>query len=273
MENIQRDEVIIEASDLMAKIDDPALRIFDATVLMNQSEGSPDARAVYLEQHIPGAAFFDHQACSDPNSKYQLTLADGEYLAQRLGDLGIANDSEVVVYSTGILAWATRVWWLLRYLGHTNVRVLNGGLDAWVQAGGATASGEEAYAGSQFSVSLQSGYFASKQEVEHAISTGESQAVNSLPQAVYDQAHIPNSVCQPCTDFLEGGTTLLPDAELKQKLIASATGHTITYCGGGVAATVNAIVCRLVGNPDVSVYDGSMSEWVGEGMPVASSSS
>ena len=109
--------------------------------------------------------------------------------------------------------------------------------------------------------------------LQQALTETSVQAVHSLPQPIFDQAHIPSSVCQPCTDFLQDGVSLLPDEELKERLVANnEVGKTITYCGGGVAATVNAIVCRLVGNPDVSVYDGSMSEWVGEGLPVESNS-
>ena len=109
--------------------------------------------------------------------------------------------------------------------------------------------------------------------MQQALTETSVQTVHSLPQPIFDQAHIPSSVCQPCTDFLQDGVSLLPDEELKQRLVANnEVGKTITYCGGGVAATVNAIVCRLVGNPDVSVYDGSMSEWVGEGLPVESNS-
>ncbi len=109
--------------------------------------------------------------------------------------------------------------------------------------------------------------------MQQALKNADVRAVHSLPEQVYQQAHIPSSVCQPCTDFLDNGSTLLPDDELKRILISDpSASRTITYCGGGVAATLNAVVCRLVGNPNVSVYDGSMSEWVGEGLPVDSAS-
>lgn len=270
MQSIKRDEVLIEAADLKTKLDNPNLRLLDATVVMNQGDDSPSAQEIFTQKHIPGAVFFDHQAFSDPNGKYQLTLPSAAYLSEALGKIGIGNNSEVVVYSTGMLAWATRVWWLLKYAGHDNVRVLNGGLAAWEAAGGKVVTDITRYPTGTFVAKIQPGYFVNREGMEAALQSPDAQAVHSLPEAVYAEAHIPNSVCQPCTDFLDNGTALLPDDELKQKLVANhASGQTITYCGGGVAATVNAVVCRLVGNPNVAVYDGSMSEWVGDGMPVA----
>lgn len=271
MDAIQRQEVVIEASELQAIINNPNLRLFDATVLMNLAEGEPNAYEVYQAGHLPGAAFLDHSRISDPDAKYQLTIPTPEYLADALASLGISDDSEVVVYSSSMLLWATRIWWVLRYAGHTNVRVLNGGVEAWKAVGGDLAQDENVYGQGHFDISVQPDYFVNAEQMQSALQDDKVNAVHSLPQQVYDQAHIPSSVCQPFTDFVDNGTALLPDDILRERLIPSE-GKTITYCGGGVAATVNAIVCRLVGNPDVSVYDGSMSEWVGEGLPVDSAS-
>lgn len=269
MDRVRREEVIIEADQLLAEFANPDLRVLDATVMMGQGEDTPDAHKIYTDGHIPGSVFFDHSAFSDPNGKYQLTLPDPGFLGAALGKIGISNSSEVVVYSTGAIVWATRVWWLLRYAGHNQVRVLNGGLRAWQSAGGEISRELSAYPEATFTVDPQPGYFVNKAEMEGALAASDIQMVNSLPQAAYDQAHIPQSVCQPCSDFLDNWSTLLPDAELKDLLVANhPTGQTIMYCGGGVAATLNAVVCRLVGNPNVAVYDGSMSEWTGEGMPV-----
>jgi thiosulfate/3-mercaptopyruvate sulfurtransferase len=269
METIRREELLIEASELKEHFNKPNLRIFDATLLMNPSEGEPDARAVYETGHIPGAAFFRHQDFSDPSSKYQLTVPNAEGLSQALSAAGIDNESEIVFYSTGMIIWATRAWWLLRYAGHQSVRVLNGGLAAWQQAGGEVVSGVSEYVAARFNASLQPDYFVDQQEMQAALNQPDVRTVHSLPQPTFEQSHIPGAVCQPFTDFLtDAGASILPDEELKKRLVENhATGRTIAYCGGGVAATLNAVVCRLVGHPNVVVYDGSMSEWVGEGLP------
>ncbi len=92
-------------------------------------------------------------------------------LVEQIGKIGIANDSEVVVYTTGILACATRAWWLLRYAGLENVRVLNGGLAAWKKARGAVEQGERSYPPAQFVADFKPAMFASKEEVMSAMDT------------------------------------------------------------------------------------------------------
>jgi thiosulfate/3-mercaptopyruvate sulfurtransferase len=122
--------MLIEADELLTKLDDPNIRIYDATILFFRSESDPTAYERYLEAHVPGAAFFDHQNFSDPNSDYELMVAPEAELAAQIGRIGIDEDSEVVFYTSGYLPCATRAWWLLHYAGHNNVRILNGGLAA-----------------------------------------------------------------------------------------------------------------------------------------------
>ncbi len=89
-------------------------------------------------------------------------------LATQIGNIGIAEDSEVVFYTTEMLSCATRAWWLLRYAGHNNVRVLNGGLAAWKKAGGKIEQEARQYEPSQFESHLRPNMFASKEEVQAA---------------------------------------------------------------------------------------------------------
>ena len=89
MDRIRREELIIEAEQLLAESANPDLRVLDATVVMGSGEDAPDAHSIYLEGHIPGSVFFDHGAFSDPNGKYQLTLPDAEFLGAALGKIGI----------------------------------------------------------------------------------------------------------------------------------------------------------------------------------------
>src|SRR5574341_2059872 len=122
---MNRDSMLIEADELLKKLGDENARIYDATITDD----------VYLQGHIPGAAFFDHEKFSDPSNPYMNVLPPAE-LAARIADVGISNDSEVVVYTCGMLPYAARAWWVLRYAGHNNVRILNGGITAWKKAGG-----------------------------------------------------------------------------------------------------------------------------------------
>lgn len=272
---MQRNELLIEADELAGMIDDPNLRLFDATVLM-QSDDGKTARDRYLASHLPGAVFLDHAALSDANSELMYMIPNESILAQAFGDLGIGNDNPVVVYSTDFIAWATRIWWVLYYAGHRNVRVLNGGIETWA---GELEAGESTYPNSRFSSNLSPGMMASKEEVLKLIGDDATCIVNTLPEAMYKgesevsySGHITGSVNHPFSDFMDGNY-LLPDDELKQKFAEKMTGERlITYCGGGIAATLNACAARLAGLEDVAVYDGSMSEWLAEELPITQGS-
>ena len=266
---IKRSELLIEPEALKRKLGSDNLLIFDATVLMNQSEGELSAKETYLQGHIPGAAFLDHLALADKQNPYQLMLPAEHELAASLGSLGISRDSEVVVYTTTFIAWATRIWWLLQHAGFTKVRVLNGGLAGWQETGGDLETDECVYPTATFEIALQPDWFVNKDDVLGAMQDETISTVNTLPEQAYDHEHITGSSCQPFSLFLDNGTRLLPDDVLKERLGEFSRANRIfTYCGGGVAATVNAVVHKLVGNPNVSVYDGSMSEWTGEGLPI-----
>lgn len=274
---MKHDRVLIEADELLTKINNPRIRIYDATIIFSmllspeEAAKMPTANKLYLAGHIPGAAFFDHEEFSDPDSSYEYMLAADEVLADQIGKIGIANDSEVIVYTTGVLACATRAWWILRYAGVENVRVLNGGFAAWKKTGAAVEQGEQKYAPTQFEAHFKPEMFASMEEVQAAIGMDGVYTENALTQDWHDQEHIPGSNCLPLTDLMIEWDTFLPQDQLIASLKNSGESkRIITYCGGGIAATVNAMAYLMSGNENVAVYDGSLFEWIGEGMSVAS---
>ncbi len=258
-------------------MNNPNIRIYDATILFyigmspEQAAKMPTAHAQYLAGHIPGAAFFDHQLFSDPISDYEYMLAPDRMLLEQTGEIGIANDSEVILYTTGILACATRAWWLLRYAGLENVRVLNGGLAAWKNAGGAVEQGENKYAAAQFEAKFKPEMFANLAEVQAATGKLQVHIENTLTQDWYDEEHIPGSTCLPLTDLMVEWDAFVPDDQLAARLNnLNRHARIITYCGGGIAATLNAMAYLMAGYENVAVYDGSLYEWIGEGQPVES---
>lgn len=268
---MKREELLIEEEELVAIIDDPNLRLFDATVVLNPAavESGHDR---YLAGHIPGSVFLDHGVISDSNSHLMYTMPDEKSLGVAIGALGISRDTPVVVYSTEMLAWATRIWWVLHYAGHRNVRVLNGGLQAWK---GALEIAENKYAPTTFNTDLSPQMFASKEEVLSSITDGSACVVNALTPEMYKgeadvfyAGHISGSVNHPFFELMDEDY-LLPDTTLAEILEQKMIGdRLITYCGGGIAATLNACVAKLVGVDDVAVYDGSMSEWMAEELPI-----
>ena len=265
---MNRKDFLIEADELLTKLNNPNLRIYDATILFFSKEAEMTALETYQQSRLPGAAFFDHQAFSDANSSYMYMVLPEAELAAQIGKIGIANDSEVIFYTSGYLPCATRAWWILRYAGHNNVRVLNGGLAAWKEAGGLVEQGSHHYPPATFVSQLRPNMFASKEEVEAALANGDVCTVNTLTEEIYNQAHIKGSSLLPCSDLMVDMAAFVPQEAIASRLNEEARHERIiTYCGGGIAATVNGMAHLMAGNQNVSVYDGSMDEWVGEGLP------
>jgi len=256
---MDRDQILIEVDELKEKLDTENIRIFDATI-------TDDA---YQQGHIPGAAFFDHERFSDPDSPYPCTILPETELAEQIGKAGISNASEVILYACGMLPYAIRAWWVLRYAGHRNVRVLNGGLEAWKKAGGAIEQEPRQFGPATFEGHFIPGMFAGKEEVLASIQDDRVAIVDVMPRESYEATHIVGSICLSCMDLMQGLDYLLPDDQLARQLNAvSEYDRIITYCGGGIAATVNAAAHLLTGHQNVAVYDGSLYEWLGEGLPV-----
>jgi thiosulfate/3-mercaptopyruvate sulfurtransferase len=211
---------------------------------------------------------------SDTRSPYNNTLPQIDALAAAIGRDGISNDNLVVLYSSSHLMWATRAWWLLRYVGHTNVKVLNGNLAAWLDAGLPVEAGAKAYAAATFSPSERADVFVSTAEMVAGMEEGVC-TVNALSPALYEgtgefyygrRGHIPGSRSLYFSDLLEN-EFFLPAEQLHQTLEARgmlSTSRTLIYCGGGIAATLEGFACALVGQENVGVYDGSMSEWAAD---------
>lgn len=266
---MNREQMLIEADELRTKLDDPNLRIYDATILFFRKESDPTAYDEYLQGHIPGAAFFDHEQFSDASNPYMYMVLPEAELAAQIGDIGIGNGSEVILYTSGMLPCATRAWWVLRYAGHDNVRVLNGGLAAWEAAGGTLEQGPQQYEPARFDSRLRPEMFVGKEAVLAAMGDGAICTVNTLTPKSYAQGHIQDSSLLPCADLTHEMAAFLPNEALAARLQEEAHyERVITYCGGGIAATTNAMAHLMAGNQNVAVYDGSMSEWAGEGLPI-----
>ena len=271
-------EYLISVDELAEQMDDASLRVFDTSVLLHatdQGYTSEPGRARYLEEHIPGAAFINlTEDWSDTTSGLNNTLPGIAALSQAIGNDGIGNDHLVVLYSSSHLMWATRAWWLLRYAGHTNVRVLNGNLAAWIDAGLPTRSDAERYPAAEFTPSPRRDLFVNTEEMTRGMHEAVC-TINALSPALYAgtgdfyygrRGHIPGSRSVYFADILQN-EFFLPPPQLKAVLEAQgmlSAPRTLIYCGGGIAATLDGFACMLLGQENVGVYDGSMSEWAAD---------
>jgi len=276
---MERERFFIEPDELMAIMGQENMQVFDATVMFymglspEEIAKMPTAYERYLNEHIPGAAFFDHEDFTDQDSDYDFILAADEILERAIGNVGITNASNVIVYAIGPIANATRAWWLLSYAGVENVRVLNGGLNAWKSVGGDVEQEEYKYAPASFNANFKPEMIATLQDVQVAQTNESVRVENSLPLDWHDREHIPGSTCLPLMEFTnETWEILLPDEQIEARLEGiDYPSRIINYCGGGIAATLNAMVHLMMGHKHVAVYDGSLFEWKGEGQPLESS--
>ena len=274
----QHPEYLISSTELEARLDDPNLRIYDATVSLRPSENGPyraeSGEQTFQAGHIPGAMFLDLiEAASDTTTDLGFSLPAASQLESLFRSLGVNDESQVVVYSTDNMMWATRAWWLLHYCGHPNVRVLNGGFGAWVAQGLDVSDQPTNYPEGSFSVEIKRNRFVDKDTVFDAIGDDAVCTVNALAPAMHSgesaisygrPGHIAGSSNVFYDDLLLNGHFRRSEdlvEILSNKGLLQAT-QVIAYCGGGIAATINAFACLLVGQEQVSVYDGSMSEWV-----------
>ena len=270
-------EYLIEPEALAESAGASDLRVFDATIHLVPAERGYRAESGledYRTAHIPGAAFLDQiRAVSDTTTGLGFSLPGSDALQTGLRAAGVNEGDRVVVYSSGHMMWATRAWWLLHYAGVRNVAVLNGGFRAWQAAGLPTVGDDEVHPPGNFTVKVRKDRFADKAAVLDAMGNPSVCTVNALSPDVYSgsaemnygrKGHITGSVNVYYDELLDGGRFRSAD-ELTSALSAKGlleADRVIAYCGGGISATIDALACLLVGKETVSVYDGSMSEWV-----------
>ncbi len=277
-------DYLITPAQLKSRLDEPTLRIIDTTVFLVPGESgyrAQSGKGTYDQGHIPGAAFMDLiHAFSDTSTGLGFSLQKPDALADALGTLGIAPDNDVVLYSSGHMMWATRAFWLLRYAGHTRVAVLNGGLDRWKAETQTISEKPHNYPPTTYAANAQAELFVDLAGMQHAMNIAGVCTVNTLSPDVYAgtgemnygrRGHIPSSLNLYYDDLLEDGNFKSAD-DLHAALSANGmleADRVITYCGGGISATIDAFACLLLGKNEVAVYDGSMSEWArNESLPL-----
>ena len=274
---------LIDAAALRERLDDPRLRILDATVILEfPPEGGPptitSGRAGYEEGHIPGAAFADLITdLSDPDAGLPFMLPSPERFADAISALGVGDDTEVVVYDQGATMWATRLWFELRVFGFDAVSVLDGGLPAWRDAGGELSTDPPAYPRGTFTPRPRPELVATRDDVLAAMEDGATCIVNALDEASFRgtgpsslprPGRIPGSVHLAAASLVDPSTgRIRPVEELRREIarvVPEEGPPPIAYCGGAIAATLDAFALALVGRDDVRVYDGSLSEWAAD---------
>jgi thiosulfate/3-mercaptopyruvate sulfurtransferase len=280
--------LLVDTEWLAANLDEPDLRILDSTTNVIREAGRPDRivaeRTTFEAGHIPGAQFVDLQAeLSNRDSRLNFTVPTAADFARSIERFGIGEATRVVVYSSGSVWWATRVWWLLRLFGFDHAAILDGGWQAWIKDKRPIETGPGHHrAPGHFTVRAPRPLIADKEDVLAAISNGTTCTINALAPSVHNgvgpspygrPGHIKGSVNVPGLSLIDPATNrFLPRAEIEQlfrSVGALDRDKVISYCGGGITATATAFALALIGRPDALVYDASLQEWApDESLPI-----
>ena len=265
---------LVSTAALAESLGRPNLAIVDATYFLPMQ--GRNGRAEYEQKHIPGAVFFDIDAIADKASPLPHMLPDAATFAAAVGELGIGNDSRVIVYDAHGMMSAARAWWSFRVFGHDDVAVLDGGLPKWLAEGRPVESGVVRPARRSFSARFDPSQVRDKAAIRANIRDRREQVVDARAAGRFSgrepevwpgrrPGHIPGSLNVPFTDLLDPQSkTFLPAEAIAERFRAAGTDlarPVVTSCGSGVTAAVLAFALHLIGHRPVALYDGSWAEW------------
>ncbi|MCA8928960.1 MAG: sulfurtransferase [Alphaproteobacteria bacterium] len=276
---LQPQHFLVETDWLEAHLGDPGLRVLDSTIAMTrQPDGGwqpTSGRDGFEKGHIPGAQFVDLMTeLQDRTSRFAYALPTVADFEAKASALGIGPETQVVIYTAAVPWWATRLWWMFRVFGHERVAVLNGGLGKWQAEERSLTAASAAYPPADFRAAFQPALVADKAQVLAAVESGQGCVLNALSRQLFTgesdlgyarPGRIAGSELLPTLGFIDQKTgAYRPDADLAAAADGLGRGkdaEIISYCGGGIAATMNAFVLMKLGYRKVSVYDGSLAEW------------
>ena len=236
----------------------------------------------YRAGHLPGAHFLDLDrdlaSAPGPGRPGRHPLPSAEAFAQSLARIGVREDSVVVAYDDVGGSMAARLWWLLRYFGHDIGRVLDGGIQAWVESGRALETTTPAARESApMHLAARPEMVVDKARVRGISERGQGLLLDARAAERYEgkiepidarQGHIPGAKSAPFGANLTGPAgRFLPHDELARRYAALGVGTQaplVAYCGSGVTACHTLLALAVAGHEDALLYEGSWSEWAGD---------
>jgi thiosulfate/3-mercaptopyruvate sulfurtransferase len=275
---VNDENLLTTAEALSSVLADDSVRVVDCRFSLEDHDAG---LRLYLEGHIPGAVFADldkDMAAPVQSDTGRHPLPDPEAFANCLGRLGISRETRVVAYDQASGALAARFWWMLRWLGHDNVSLLDGGMARWLELGLALESGQVECAATEFDAEPNMALVLTTADIVAAEDNREQlQLIDARDTERFDgirepidpvAGHIPGTLNLPFSESLNENGTWKGADEL-QTMWKRVFGHNFgspwsVMCGSGVTA------CHLVasglraGLPEPRVYVGSWSEWIAD---------
>jgi thiosulfate/3-mercaptopyruvate sulfurtransferase len=275
------DDLFIEPSTLMSKIDNINLKILDATFYLPDS--GLIAEEEYKKKHIPNAIFFDINKIADPNNSLPHMIPSKDLFSKMMQNIGLNKDDEIIIYDNSPFLSSARAWFLFRYFGHDKIFIMQGGVKNWENNGGNITNGN---------VVLEKGnYIASAERKELVVNLDQmilaSQNKENVildarsrkrflgealePRPNLPSGHIPNSQSLPSSDLINKDGYLKSKDEINQifsNIKVNTSDKIIATCGSGVSACVISIALFCLGKKDIPIYDGSWTEWASSGQEI-----
>jgi thiosulfate/3-mercaptopyruvate sulfurtransferase len=262
---------VVSATWLLEHLADPQVVIADCRFSLADPQFG---RQQYYNSHVPGAFYLDlNQDLSSPVAQHggRHPLPNADKLAHKLSQIGITSQTLVVAYDDSRFAFAARLWWLLRYLGHTQVAVLDGGFKGWLASG---------YPVTNLIPESKPGDFVPQVYSDKVVDITILKARKELPDVILVDSresdrytgerepidpiagHIPGAVNYPWQEATDAqGYLRSPTAQYQRWEKLQEAAEIIVYCGSGVTACVNLLSLELAGIGTGKLYAGSWSDW------------
>ena len=264
---------VISTEQLAAQLTDANWVVIDCRFTLTETEAG---RAAYTHSHIPGAhyAHLDEDLSglkSGKNGRHPLPKI--EDFAQKLGQWGIDQQTQVVVYDDSFGAIAVRLWWMLRWMGHEAVALLDGGLPKWQREKRPMTKELPQVTAKNFTANVRHALLAKTDDVSQATgclldARAEMRFIGEIEPLDAVAGHVPGAKNLPFDDNLDLDGTLLSAPELRQQYLDFLDGqdpeHCIHMCGSGVTACHNILAMEIAGLPSGKLYAGSWSEWIAD---------
>lgn len=265
---------LVSASWLKANVSAPDVRLVDATYFPAFNNPKETGREAFNRGHIPGAVFFDIDEIADTASPFPHMLPDPVKFAARVRALGVGDGHRVIVYDQNGFFASARVWWMFRYMGKTDVKVLDGGLAAWIALGGELDDLPTPVSTRHFTPRVRADLLADTPHVAAAIATGNATIIDARPAVRFTgeapepreglpSGHMPGARSIPSSTLLEPGGKM-KSSEALRELFGAQSDPVIATCGSGITAAITALALARLGDWNVAVYDGSWTEWASD---------